>query len=102
MSLTLRAAEPCKSAVLPICPAIPAGMTGFQHLCITMRAGAWEPAKLPKVEAAFCRFKRLKAASTWYKHFWKPPYTINTPTLTPPYAPAHPNSVSIPHLVKLG
>ena len=29
MSLTLRAAKPCKSAVLPICPAIPAGMTAF-------------------------------------------------------------------------
>ncbi len=43
MSLTLRAAEPCKSAVLPICPAIPAGMTGLQHLCITARAPAWEP-----------------------------------------------------------
>jgi len=39
-------------------------------------AGVWEPAKLPKVEAASCRFKRLEAASTWYKHFWKPPYTI--------------------------
>ena len=27
VSRTLRAAKPCKSAVLPICPAIPAGMT---------------------------------------------------------------------------
>jgi len=29
--------------------------------------------KLPKVEAASCRFKRLEAASTWYKHSWKSP-----------------------------
>ena len=29
--------------------------------------------KLPKVEAASCRFKRLEAASTWYKHFCKSP-----------------------------
>ena len=27
VSLTLRAAKPCKSAILPICPAIHAGMT---------------------------------------------------------------------------
>ena len=31
MSPTLRAAKPCKSVVLPICPAIPAGMTGHNH-----------------------------------------------------------------------
>ena len=32
MSLTLRAAKPCKSAVLPICPAIPAGMTNMASI----------------------------------------------------------------------
>ena len=34
--ICIRAAKPCKSAVLPICPAIPAGMTGLQHWCITL------------------------------------------------------------------
>ena len=27
-------------------PAIPAGMTGLQHLCITMRSGAWESTQI--------------------------------------------------------
>ena len=35
-------------ADLPPCdwiPAVHAGMTGFNHLCITARAGAWGPRK---------------------------------------------------------
>ena len=54
LSRTLRAAKPCKSAILPICPAIPSEMTAFPacpELCITTRAPAcagsqapaWEP-----------------------------------------------------------
>jgi len=34
-------------------PAIPAGMTAFQHMCITARAGAWERANARNISIAF-------------------------------------------------
>ena len=36
--------QPADSPPCDWIPAVHAGMTGFNHLCITTRAGAWEPA----------------------------------------------------------
>ncbi len=38
--------QPADSPPCDWIPAVHAGMTGFNHLCITMRAGAWERAKI--------------------------------------------------------
>ena len=35
--------QPADSPPCDWIPAVHAGMTGFDHLCITMSAGAWEP-----------------------------------------------------------
>ena len=41
--------QPADSPPCDWIPAVHAGMTGFNHLCITMRAGAWEPAQKQKI-----------------------------------------------------
>ena len=38
--------QPADSPPCDWIPAVHAGMTGFNHLCITTRAGAWEPAQV--------------------------------------------------------
>jgi len=37
--------QPADSPPCDWIPAVHAGMTGFDHLCITMSAGAWEPSQ---------------------------------------------------------
>ena len=41
--------QPADSPPCDWIPAVHAGMTGFNHLCITTRAGAWEPAQKQKI-----------------------------------------------------
>ncbi|MCX7108902.1 MAG: hypothetical protein NTX45_01995, partial [Proteobacteria bacterium] len=56
--------QPADSPPCDWIPAVHAGMTGFNHLCVTARAGAWERAELLAITVVSLAFTGRNLAGT--------------------------------------